>query len=91
MAAEGIRWCRRVESVTLAASFLNGRIMLLAGYLAIGAVGLLFGASKLQRRGQPWADTLCYYSYGMCDESQWLLIAAAFLALAAVAHTAIRQ
>lgn len=65
--------------------------MLLAGYMMLAAAGLLFGASKMQRRGLPWADDVCYYSFGLCDEAQWLLIAAAFLALAAVARTTVRQ
>jgi len=63
--------------------------MLLAGYMILAAAGVLFAASKLQYRSQPWADNICYYSYGLCAEAQWVMIAAAFLALAVVARTAI--
>jgi hypothetical protein len=64
--------------------------MLGFGYATVILAGLLFGASKLQQRGQRWADEVCYYAFGLCDEAQWLMIASAFFALAAVARTTIR-
>lgn len=65
--------------------------MPLACFLGVALVALLFSASKLQRRGYPWADNVCHYAYGLCDEAQFLMFAAAFLALAAVARASLRQ
>lgn len=59
------------------------------GYGLLAAAAVVVLASRFQHRGYAWADTFCGVSQGLCDSSQWLAIAAAFLALACVARATI--
>jgi hypothetical protein len=63
--------------------------MIKLGYGLLAAAAAVVLASRLQHRGFGWADSFCHVSQGLCDNSQWLAIAAAFLALACVARATI--
>jgi thiamine transporter ThiT len=60
--------------------------MLLIGYAMLVIAGLLFFAKSFQYKGHPFADDVCYFSFGLCDSASWLAIMAALFALAIVAR-----
>jgi len=56
-------------------------------FLVFLADVLIYGASQYHNHGHSWADLVCSNTLGLCDYSQWLLLAVAPLFLATyIAH-----